>query len=80
MFQAYLLSVFYDPETKLADEAVVVVEFGLKKARIHVDLEPTPTADPNISTQATRLLQELGKALRHIRDTPLATGASAYGV
>jgi hypothetical protein len=73
MPEAYLASVLYDPKTKLADEAVVVVELGPKKVRLYIGLEPTPVGDPSIPNQAVQTLRELGEALRHIQDAPLTT-------
>jgi hypothetical protein len=70
--QAYLASVLYNPQTKQADEAVVVVEFGPKTARVRIELEPTPIDAPNLPDQVLQLLRELGEALGHIKDVPLA--------
>jgi hypothetical protein len=70
--QAYLASVLYNPQTKQADQAVVVVEYGPKTARVYIGLAPTPIDAPNLHEQVPQLLRELGEALRHIQDAPLA--------
>ena len=69
--EAYLASVLYDPQTKQADQAVVVVEYGHKAARVQIELPSTPIDAPNLHEQARQLLQELAEALRHIEDVPL---------
>ncbi len=66
--KVFLASVLYDPTSKEADEAVAVAEFGRRKARIRIDLEPTPIGDPGLPAQAARLLRELGEVLRHTPD------------
>ena len=70
--EAFLSAVLYNPETKQADQAVVVVQYGPKTARIYIGLEPTPVDAPNLREQVPQLLRELGEALRHIQDAPLA--------
>jgi hypothetical protein len=62
--QAFLSSVLYNPETKQADQAVVIVQFGPKTARVHIELAPTPIDAPNLADQVPQLLRELGEALR----------------
>jgi hypothetical protein len=69
--RAILATVHYNPETNIADQVDVDVKYGPKKARIHIDLTPTPIDDPNIPDETGRLLRELGQALRHISDVPL---------
>jgi hypothetical protein len=68
--RAVLATVHYNPETNIADQVDVDVEYGPKKARIHIELAPTPISDPNIPDETGRLLRELGEALRHISDVP----------
>ena len=68
---ARLASVLYNPETKQADQAVVLVHYGPKTARVHIELTPVPVDAPNLAAQVPLLLRELGEALSHIQDAPL---------
>jgi|HubBroStandDraft_6_1064221.scaffolds.fasta_scaffold703823_1 hypothetical protein len=70
--EAYLASVLYNPQTKQADQAVVIVQYGPKTARVNIELPSTPIDSPNLADQVPQLLRELGEALRHIQDAPLA--------
>ena len=74
--QAFLSGVLYNPETKQADEAVVVVEFARIKARIRIDVSPSPIDAPNLLDQVPQLLREFGEALSHIPDVPLEPSAT----
>jgi hypothetical protein len=69
--RAILATVHYNSQTNIADQVDVDVEYGPKKARIHIDLAPTPINDPHIPDEIGRLLRELGEALRYISDAPL---------
>lgn len=66
-----LASILYDPETKQADQAVVVVEQPRRTIRIQIGLEPIQVGDPSIPGRVAQTLQELGEALRHTEDAPL---------
>lgn len=72
--RAYLTSILYDPQTKLVDRVVVVVEFAHETKRINIDLEPLPLGDPGISNQAAQILRGLSEDFRHIEDVPLTSG------
>jgi hypothetical protein len=70
--QAFLSTVLYNPVTKQADQAVVVVQYGPKEARVRIELPPIPVDSPNLVDQLPQLLHELGEALSHIKDAPLS--------
>ena len=62
--QAFLSTVLYNPVTKQADQAVVVVQYGPKEARVRIELPPIPVDSPNLVDQLPQLLHELGGGQR----------------